>query len=154
MWPPAPNPVSGLSTANEASTAETAASTALPPARRTSAPASAVSGWPAATTPRAATRESEPRHELRDVDVGGACHAIAGACHAGLPDRLAEPVAARVLGRRLAVAVAGGHHGDPHLVLERLVEHRAEDDVGLRVGRLLDLLGRLVDLPQRQVAAT
>src|SRR3954466_14229778 len=52
MWPPAPNPVSGLSTANEASTAQTAASTALPPSRRTPAPASAVSGWPAATTPR------------------------------------------------------------------------------------------------------
>ena len=33
MKPPAPNPVSGHSTANEASTAATAASTALPPAR-------------------------------------------------------------------------------------------------------------------------
>ena len=51
MNPPAPNPVSGLSTAKEASTAQTAASTALPPSRRTCAPASAVSGWPAATTP-------------------------------------------------------------------------------------------------------
>ena len=51
MKPPAPKPVSGLSTAKEASTAQTAASTALPPSRRTSAPASAVSGWPAATTP-------------------------------------------------------------------------------------------------------
>ena len=51
MKPPAPNPVSGLSTAKEASTAATAASTALPPSRSTSAPASAVSGWPAATTP-------------------------------------------------------------------------------------------------------
>ena len=51
MKPPAPNPVSGLSTANEARTEAIAASTALPPARSTRAPASAVSGWPAATTP-------------------------------------------------------------------------------------------------------
>ena len=51
MNPPAPNPVSGLSTAKEASTAQTAASTALPPSRSTAAPASAVNGWPAATTP-------------------------------------------------------------------------------------------------------
>src|ERR1700712_4558998 len=51
MKPPAPRPVSGLSTANEASTAPTAASTALPPARRAAAPASALSGCPAATTP-------------------------------------------------------------------------------------------------------
>ena len=51
MKPPAPNPVSGLSAAKEASTAQTAASTALPPSRRTEAPASAVSGWPAAMTP-------------------------------------------------------------------------------------------------------
>ena len=35
MKPPAPNPVSGLSTAKEASTAQTAASTALPPSRST-----------------------------------------------------------------------------------------------------------------------
>src|SRR3712207_7270659 len=33
-----------------------------------------------------------------------------------------------------------------------VVDHRAEDDVRLRVGGLLDGLGRLVDLPQRQVA--
>ena len=34
-----------------------------------------------------------------------------------------------------------------------LVDHGAEDDVGLRVGGLLDHLGRLVDLEQAQVAA-
>ena len=44
MNPPAPSPVSGLSAANEASTAHTAASNALPPARSACAPASAVSG--------------------------------------------------------------------------------------------------------------
>ena len=52
MKPPAPRPVSGLSVTNEVKTAATAASTALPPSRRTAAPASAVSGCPAATAPR------------------------------------------------------------------------------------------------------
>ena len=44
--PPPPSAVSGLSTASEASTAQIAASNALPPSRRTSAPASAVSRMP------------------------------------------------------------------------------------------------------------
>ena len=44
MKPPAPGPVSGDSATNDMSTAATAASTALPPSRSTSAPASAVSG--------------------------------------------------------------------------------------------------------------
>ena len=51
MKPPAPGPVSGDSATNDISTAPTAASTALPPSRRIWAPASAVSGCPAATTP-------------------------------------------------------------------------------------------------------
>src|SRR5437763_1287769 len=51
MNPPAPGPVSGDSVANDMSTAATAASTAFPPVRSTSAPAWAVCGWPAATTP-------------------------------------------------------------------------------------------------------
>src|SRR5437762_87396 len=51
MKPPAPGPVSGDSAANDISTAATAASTALPPSRRTAAPASALAGCPAATTP-------------------------------------------------------------------------------------------------------
>src|SRR4051812_40005995 len=51
MKPPAPGPVSGDSATNDMSTAATAASTALPPSRSTSAPAWAVSGCPAATTP-------------------------------------------------------------------------------------------------------
>src|SRR5215216_3275614 len=53
MKPPAPKPVSWLSQTNDVSTAQTAASTAFPPSRSTAAPVSAVSGWPAATTPRA-----------------------------------------------------------------------------------------------------
>ena len=44
MNPPAPGPVSGDSDTNDISTQATAASTALPPWRRTSAPASAVTG--------------------------------------------------------------------------------------------------------------
>ena len=51
MKPPAPGPVSGDSVTHDISTHATAASTALPPARNTSAPACAVTGWPAATTP-------------------------------------------------------------------------------------------------------
>src|SRR5204863_9517871 len=51
MNPPAPGPVSGDSHTNDMSTHAAAASTALPPARRTSAPACAVSSCPAATTP-------------------------------------------------------------------------------------------------------
>src|SRR3954470_12780746 len=54
MKPPAPGPVSGDSATNDISTAATAASTAFPPSRSTSAPACAVSGCPAATTPRMA----------------------------------------------------------------------------------------------------
>src|SRR3712207_7515034 len=46
-----------------------------------------------------------------------------------------------------------GDDGDPHLVLELVVEHRPEDDVRVRVRGLLDGLRRLVDLPQREVAA-
>src|SRR5687767_1124890 len=51
MKPPAPRPVRGASAAKEVRTAQTAASNALPPSRRTCAPASAVRWWPAATTP-------------------------------------------------------------------------------------------------------
>src|SRR3954463_2964287 len=51
MNPPAPGPVSGDSVTNDMRTHATAASTAFPPSRSTSAPAWAVSGCPAATTP-------------------------------------------------------------------------------------------------------
>src|SRR5205807_3919850 len=49
--PPPPGPVSGLSQIHETAAAAMHASTAFPPARRTSAPASAVSGCPAANAP-------------------------------------------------------------------------------------------------------
>src|SRR5436309_5477210 len=51
MKPPDPGPVRVLSETQETRAAATAASTALPPSRSTRAPASAVSGWPAATAP-------------------------------------------------------------------------------------------------------
>ena len=43
---------------------------------------------------------------------------------------------------------AGGDHGDLHLVLEGLVDHHAGDDVGVRIHRLGDDAGGLVDLVQ------
>src|SRR5438132_13689201 len=52
MNPPAPGPVRVLSATQETRAAPTAASTAFPPSRSTLAPASAVSGWPAAIAPR------------------------------------------------------------------------------------------------------
>src|SRR5262245_8816091 len=51
MKPPAPGPVSGLSATQDTQAAATHASTALPPASSTCAPASAVHGCPAATAP-------------------------------------------------------------------------------------------------------
>ena len=51
MKPPPPGPVSGLSATHETNAAAMHASTAFPPSARIRAPASAVSGWPAATAP-------------------------------------------------------------------------------------------------------
>ena len=71
----------------------------------------------------------------------------------GRSRRLIARLAARLLeppgGARLvasaawrdAVGVAGGHHRHPHLVVELVVDHGAEDDVGLGVGRLGHGLG-------------
>jgi hypothetical protein len=123
------------------SIAAIAASTALPPARRTSAPARAVSGCPAATT---------PRFDLAGAHAGGAPIGRRPP-HARLADRLAE--GRELLARLAPLPIARGDHGDPHLVLELLVEHRAEDDVRLGMGGLLHGPRRLVDLPQRQVSA-
>src|SRR5829696_10503252 len=141
MKPPAPGPVSGDSATQDISTHATAASTALPPSRRTSAPARAVTGWPAATTPLM-RGPYLARNELRDVDVveltrgaplaGGAPHPRLGV---GGDARLA-PLAPRRGPMLWAVAVAGGHDGDPHLVVDLLVDHGTEDDVGVRVGGL------------------
>ena len=51
-----------------------------------------------------------------------------------------------------ASVVAGGDDGHPDLVAERLVDVGAEDDVGVGVRGLLDHLGGLADLHQRQVS--
>ena len=48
---------------------------------------------------------------------------------------------------------AGGDHGHPHLVAHVVVDHGAEDDVGVRVGDGMDDLGRLVHLEQPQVGS-
>src|SRR3954452_5643000 len=155
MKPPAPGPVSGDSATNDMSTAATAASTALPPARSTSAPASAVSGWPAATTPligaslvqRAAARDELGHFDVRQHARGGP---LARAPHLRLRVGRDAP---RRLTARWPVAVAGGHDGHPHLVLDLVVDHGAEDDVRVRVRRLGHRFRRLVDLPQGEVAA-
>jgi hypothetical protein len=47
----------------------------------------------------------------------------------------------------------GSDDGDPHLVAERVVDDRTEDDVGVRVRGLRDQAGRLVDLEQPEVRA-
>src|SRR6185312_13557636 len=157
MNPPAPGPVSGDSTTNDMSTAATAASTALPPARSTSAPASAVSGWPAATTPligASLVQRSAAGDELGHIDVREHARSGAGplarAAHLRLRVRRDAP---RRFAARRAVAVAGGHDRHPHLVLDLVVDHGPEDDVRVRVRRLGNRLRRLVDLPQREVAA-
>ncbi len=51
MNPPPPAPVSDDSVTHDAKQAAIAASIALPPARKTSAPTCAVTGWPAAIAP-------------------------------------------------------------------------------------------------------
>src|SRR4051794_14182512 len=139
---------------NEVISAASAASTALPPARRISAPAEAVRGWPAATTPRSATPAShlEAWNEFRDVDVGRTRGALRlTLTRAGYP-RLTRGLTEAAGRGRLAArgVVARGHDRHPHLVLELLVDHGAEDDVRVGMCGLLDLAGGLVDLPQRQ----
>ena len=61
----------------------------------------------------------------------------------------ADPL--RRAGEQLEALEAGGDHGDPDLVAHRLVDDRAEDDVGVVVGLGLDQLRRLVDLEQAEV---
>src|SRR5215218_7053340 len=180
MYPPAPSPVSMGSATNDVNMAASAASTALPPARRTSAPASAVRGWPAATTPRIgrglrldpsiivdgssswaasgaigrgpsgwfpselgrsfpamihggeAPRESVdpgsvPRYELGHVDVDPrVVPRPAHPAHARLPRGLAQARRALVAARLALLAVAGRDDRHPDLLLELVVDHRAE----------------------------
>src|SRR5215212_9913010 len=141
MKPPAPGPVRADSATHDISIAAIAASTAFPPARSTSAPACAVSGWPAATTPLIWSgyfRELATRQELRDDEVVQSARSRR---------------AARAAHGRLAVGRhARGLHRHPDLVLELLVDHRAEDDVGVGVRGLGHGLRRLVHLVEREVA--
>src|SRR5437879_11863201 len=68
----------------------------------------------------------------------------------------AERVAAVARSARLAlVAVeARGDDGEPDLVTERVVDHRAEDDVRVGMRGLTDDLGRLVELEQPEIRRT
>ena len=67
--------------------------------------------------------------------------------------RRSRRVVSRAVLGLMAVVKAGGDHGDPDLVAERVVDDGAEDDVRVRVGGALDDLGRLVDLEQAEVVA-
>ena len=115
-------------------------------------------------TLRSAARTRPSPHRRR----GGLAHGVAVGRLLALPLELLEEVAlARRADRRpavhrrrlasrwvgvatLAAVEAGRDDRDHDLVAEPLVEARAEDDVGLRVGGLLDRLGGLLDLEQRQ----
>src|SRR5437763_10951117 len=127
MNPPAPGPVNGDSTTNDISTHATAASTALPPARSTSAPACALNGCPAATTPlieREAIRAvSAAWHEFRHVEL--LRRRPRPATHARLA--VGRDVASYTLAswrgaHQRLVGVARRHDRDPHLVHDLLVD--------------------------------
>src|SRR5215208_311146 len=137
MKPPAPGPVRADSATHDISIAAIAASTAFPPARSTSAPACAVSGWPAATTPLIWSgyfRELATRQELRDDEVVQSARSRR---------------AARAAHGRLAV---GRHARGLRPPLAARCRARAEDDVGVGVRGLGHGLRRLVHLVEREVA--
>src|SRR5215208_3323193 len=120
MYPPPPSPVRPGSATREASMAAIAASTALPPARRASAPASAVRGWPAAMTPRAGICALASGNELGHVELLDAEAAAPRRRAGGALDEL--PIV--VLARPLALAarpVAVARPQDPRLT-GRLLE--------------------------------
>ena len=83
--------------------------------------------------------------------TAGAGAAAAGA-GADRPWTVPSARSSAAVQRRPAVE-PGRDDGDPHLVAERVVDDRAEDDVGLGVRGLLDQAGRLVDLEQAEVGA-
>ena len=88
-------------------------------------------------------------NELRHFEVESEVRVL-GAPDARLSLRLLKlPTAGAA---RRAVSVAGGDDRHPALLVDLVVDHRAEDDVGARVSSLGDGPGRLVDLPQREVA--
>src|SRR5438034_3954479 len=105
-----------LSTASDAITAQTAASNAFPPSLRTWAPASAVSGCPAATTPLLLMGVRvlpclSAGDELRHVEVDR--RLLARAPHARLARGL--PELPRAGPARRPVSVPGRHDRDPAL---------------------------------------
>src|SRR5439155_15268316 len=95
--------------------------------------------------------------ELGDVEVVVVeVEVVVGAAQGRLFLLEAERLRAHVAGApAVALALvpveAGGDDGDTDFVAERVVDDGAEDDVGVRVRRLADDLGRLVDLEQPEV---
>ena len=131
MKPPPPGPVSGLSHTHETHAAATHASTAVPPASSTRAPASAVSGWPAAIAPFMAQEPNSqttpaPVRLSRYEDRGQHAHARVSrigrrglVAAGGLLVMLAVLVATpQLLGTRVDAAV-GSLHRRAELALAR-----------------------------------
>src|SRR3990170_6423834 len=152
MKPLPAGPVSGPSVTNAVNAAASNASTALPPSRRTRAPASEVSGWPAAIAPRiAAGYFGSTSTELAGCALFGAQEGrqlvIARgrrvrrrleSCASSAPSSSAEP-------RR--------DDRDPHLAGQPRIHRCSEDDVRLVRRGLADDLSRIVDLDEREVVA-
>src|SRR6266545_1529705 len=100
------------------------------------------------------------RVELRGGDIVVRPHPLAAGAGGGRPHLLVGPLRRdRHPGRRrldgplLGEIEPGGDHRDADLVAEGVVDHRAEDDVGVGVRGRGDHLGGLVDLEQAEVGA-
>src|SRR5215510_9943403 len=95
--------------------------------------------------------------ELGDVEVVVEVEVVAGPGEGRVllllqPERLRPEVGgAAAVPLALVPIEAGGDHGDADLVPEGVVDDGAEDDVGVRVCRLADDLGGLVELEQSEV---
>ncbi len=79
-----------------------------------------------------------------------AAAAVSGRARRGIRGQL---LAARIEEALRGRVEAGGDDGDFHLVLHPRVDDRAEDDVGLFVGRFLDDRRRLVHFEEGHVRA-
>ncbi len=126
MNPPPPGPVSGLSQTHDVNAAATHASTAEPPALSTLAPASAVSGWPAAIAPFMAksVRRTAANLKFRCTSTEEKARNVNATC---------TQIRARIGRRGIAAAV---------LLLAALVAAIATPQIlGTRVAAAFDTLG-------------
>ena len=137
--PPPAGPVSGPSVTNAVKAAASSASTAFPPSRRTRAPASAVSGWPAAMAPRIGVGSRYVRPTLASAEASARSSRAASS---GTTRQLgsSSTSAATLAGRRRTPARAARRRDaaeprrddrHPHLAGEPRIDGRAEDDVRL-----------------------